>query len=176
MRLPLSRRQVLKSGLAGIVTASFPLGMADANPMPQLDLSHFCTADAREKYETSGPWINQGHRYATDCFICIRTKSSQPNTRLPSHGLRYPDCDQLPWHEIQEAASWKPWPQQPLKGTGDSQHYAILIGALLVQTHYNRLLRRLPCLRYSVARNTSLGEVFLLRFQGGEGLLMPMDP
>ncbi len=175
MSLLLSRRQLLKSGMVGVLSASIPFRSGHVNPI-QPDLSLFCAADPKDEFDTKKPWINAGYRYATDRAICIRAKSSEPNTQLPSTGLRYPDCDQLPWREIKRAPLWKPWPKQSPKGTGVSQHYAVLIDATLVQTHYNWLLRRLPCLCYSLARNTSLGEVFLLRFQGGEGLLMPMDP
>lgn len=47
-------------------------------------------------------------------------------------------------------------------------------GAALVKPCYAELVRQLPNIHYALARETSLGEVILLRFQGGEGLLMTM--
>ncbi len=47
---------------------------------------------------------------------------------------------------------------------------------ILVDIRYYKLLRRLPCPRYLLAHDATLGKVLLLRFQGGEGLLMPIGP
>ncbi len=100
--------------------------------------------------------------------------SLEPDTRLPASGQSYPPVNDLPWQELSQVAHWKPWPKRPAPGTGDFPDYAVEVDAIFVQPCYDELVRQLPSIHYAVVCSTSLGEVVLLRFQGGEGLLMTM--
>lgn len=174
MNLMLSRRQALKTGVAGIVSGYCSSPAAHANTT-QLDMSQFCAAESTEKYEFTKPWTSSGYCYATDRAICVRVMSLETDTPLPTSGLSFPPVSNLPWHERPRVDHWKPWPKRPSQGTGDLLDDAVEVDTVLVQPCYDELVRQLPDIHYSLARNTSLGEVILLRFQGGEGLLMTME-
>jgi len=174
MHFMLSRRQALKTGVAGMVEGYCAPLSAYANTT-QLDMNQFCAAESTEKYELTKPWTRSGYCYATDRAICVRVMSLEPDTRFPASGLSYPPVSDLPWHELSQVGLWASWPKRPPQGAGDFPDYTVKVDAVLVHPCYDELVRQLPSIRYSVARNTSLGEVVLLRFQGGEGLLMTME-
>ncbi len=174
MNLMLSRRQALKTGVAGMVAGYCSPLAAHANAI-QLDMNQFCAAESTEMYELTKPWTNSGYRYATDRAICVRVISLEADSPLPDSGLSFPSVSDLPWHEFSRVAHWKLWPKRPEQGTDDFPGCAVNVGAALVKPCYDELVRQLPNIHYALARETSLGEVILLRFQGGEGLLMKMQ-
>jgi len=173
MNLMLSRRQVIKTGIAGMVSGYCSRRAAEANTT-QLDMKQFCAAESSETYELTAPWTSSGYRYATDRAICVRAISFEADSPLPESGLSYPPVSDLPWHEFSRVAHWEPWPKRPKEGSCDFPGFAVNVGAALVKPCYAELVSQLPNIRYALARETSLGEVILLRFQGGEGLLMTM--
>jgi len=173
MNLMLSRRQALKTGVAGMVAGYCSPLAADANTT-RLDMNQFCAVESPETYELTKPWTSSGYCYATDRAICVRIMSLEPDTRLPASGLVHPPVSDLPWQELSQVAHWKPWPKRLPQGAGEFPDYAIEVDTVFVQPCYDELVRQLPSIHYSVVCSTSLGEVVLLRFQGGEGLLMTM--
>ncbi len=126
MHFMLSRRQALKTGVAGMVEGYCSPLSAYANTT-QLDMNQFCAAESTEKYELTEPWTRLGYCYATDQSICVRVMSLEPDTLSPANGLSYPPVSDLPWHELSQVGLWTSWPQRPPQGASEFPDYAVKV-------------------------------------------------
>ncbi len=108
------------------------------------------------------PWL-----YATDGMIAVRVPADaqeDPTTGRVPRGVA-----DLPWHPPDDA-KWATWPRK--SHYDDDGATRQKIGDAVIDAHYDRLIRKLPAVRWTTGRKPGAAIVF--RFAGGEGVLMPL--
>lgn len=161
-------------------------------------LGAFCgEPDAR--YFMQLPYVQCGWRYATDGRIVVRVPSpGEPDTPEPAEGRLPPDLLYDFPAQIEEMIPW-PAPEYTIgecdacRGTGkelcrvcdsETRHecsacagagkvpIGLNVGYWFIAARYDRLIRDLPGVMFC-NEGTSSGPLYF-RFDGGEGLVMPL--
>lgn len=135
-----------------------------------VDMKAFCHEDPPKRLPglaelfqlPDSPWL-----YASDGAIAVRVPADtqeEPETegRVP------PGVADLPWHPPGDA-EWATWPAK--SHYDDDGATRQKIGELVIDKHYDLLIRKLPAVRWTTS-GAKTKTTIVFRFAGGEGVLM----
>lgn len=152
-----------------------------------IDLKPFCGEDGR--YNFGKPFNQDGHYCASDGKILIRI----PNPGIPdTPDIKVPKVNSLRWPDTENAVM-HPWSPAEYRFTkqvlatgkdedGDDtdtigwmpEPRSIMLAAQRINSEYHYLISQLPNVKY-LPGVRPLDPIFFT-FDGGDGLLMPMNP
>jgi hypothetical protein len=169
----MNRREALKTFTALALVPSW-LARAQAKA---IDLSAFCEPDGPwSRFNVATPFV-QGEpgnvaRYATNCRICVRVPIDW-GERLEGSEHKRPPAYALPWWNHDERRGWRPWPKADYLCGEFMQYQRMHAAGIYVDAEYHHLItEKLGEVEFCV---TGDAEPILFRFDGGTGVLMPVD-
>jgi hypothetical protein len=154
---------------ANLPRAAAPRNMKESGKM-SIDLAPFCNPKCCEPgRDLSVPFSLNGHTYATNGHICVRVPR-RPD--IPENKEAPNAEEKLPWSMCAPGKSRKfaPLPEQFVVERAGS-HRMVAIGRAFFGAHYVKLMRALPGLEVGKPKPEA---PLPFRFEGGEGLLMPL--
>lgn len=167
--------------------------MSESQQTVAVDLRRFCAKDLGP-LPINKPWVKDKRRIATDGRICVAVPTDEPD-HDPS--LRYPrltgffDLNGIGWTVLPSVKSrcdlcngagffLEPYYCHGGCDATGLWHKVICgchirFGTRKIATHYAQLIAELPGIEWG-AKDSDSGAPIHFRFDGGCGLLMPLDP
>ena len=135
-----------------------------------MNLKRFCSTDYAV-WDLGEPFVQGGYRYGTDGWMAVRTPCGRPDTK----NRKLPGMSLLGWRP--RRVKWWPMPGEKELDAGKQEDGTVWLGANSRYGNYYRydLLVRLCRLENAEfqARPSCEDKPLLIRFAGGDALLMP---
>jgi hypothetical protein len=192
--MTVSRRQFLTI-TGGLFGAAMLSPLAQSRPQ-EIDIMQFCDTKPGLLWDLTKPFAQNGRVFASDysCLISVPESSCE----LAGGDVRVPEVAQLP---LGTDGDWHSWPDSHLwttpEGLFDCPHCTDgcdhcsdtgittgpalqQVGDVAIHGKYDRRIRELPGVRWrhvKMVQRTCYREpetVVAFRFDGGEGLVMPV--